>query len=399
MFDGLTIDRCSGKPVSLQIAQFVRRRIADSDLLPGDKFPTTQDFGRKIGVGPHTIRQAMKYLEKEGLVKSTPRLGTIVCDKAFEIIKGREQNAVEMPFDSARLIKRVGVVGLIQDTGNGRLRYCVETAEGITQECERLGIMAIVLPTVMIKMTAEQMFEELVRVDCQGLIWAHNDLPEDETAIDYVSQHGIKVIFRRRCQGNDGRPCIDADYESAGYRTGLYFNSIGIKELLVFSHFDFNTAELRPTTYAYPTRIKPGMVRAFEHNYLKPDIEVHVHRSEDEQTSERIFSKLRRTPPTKGIIFTNGYQLLNYLSQTGDEGRELLAQFKIVAISNLTINYQLRPFVAGLDLMVLVDNFKEAGRLLVGNLMGMLDGYFNSATTTLVNVDFMKFSDSFNYSK
>ncbi len=395
MFDGLTIDRCSGKPVSLQIAQYVRCKIADSDLLPGEKFPTTQDFGRQIGVGPHTVRQAMKHLEQEGLVKSTPRLGTVVCDRAFEIVKGRDHDSVESAVNFRKL-NRIGIVGLIQDVGNQRMRYCVETAEGIAQECERLGIMAILLPNMIINMSAEQIFEELVRVECQGLIWAHNSLPKDETVFDYISQRGIKVIFRRRCQGNDGRPCIDVDYESAGYRTGQYFYSLGIKELLVFSHFDFNTADLEPTTYAYPTRIKPGIVRAFEHNYLKPDIDVHVHRSEDEQVSERIYNKLVHTPASKGIIFTNGYQLLNYLCHTGSRGEEVLREFKTVAISNLTINYKLRPYVSGLDLMVLVDNFKETGRLLVGNLMGMLDGYFDCATTTLVNVDFVKFSDSFN---
>jgi len=398
MFKGLTIDRCSGKPVSLQIANYVRGKIANSDLLPGEKFPTTQEFGRQIGVGPHTVRQAMKHLEQEGLVKSTPRLGTIVCDSAMNIVVQKEHRQDVSVSGSGKSLRRIGVVGLVQKV-DPMIRYCGETAEGITQECERLGIMAVVLPNVVINMTGAQIYAELCRFECEGLIWSHNCLPADPSAIDYISQCGIKVIFRRRSQINDGRSCIDADYETAGYKTGQYFYNHGIKELLIFSHFDFNTADLEPSIYCYPTRIKPGIVRSFENNYLTPAIEVNVYKNELPEVSERIYAKLTQTSASKGIIFTNGYQLLNYLSHTGSEGRELLEKFKTVAISNLTINHKLRPYVTGLDLMVLVDNFKEAGRLLVGNLMGMLDGYFDSATTTLVNVDLMKFEESFNETK
>ncbi len=112
MFKELTIDRCSGKPVSLQIANYVRGKIANSDLMPGEKFPTTQDFGRQIGVGPHTVRAAMKHLEQEGLVKSTPRLGTIVCESGFNSVQ-RERGQDVHSHDTAKLLRRIGVVGLV----------------------------------------------------------------------------------------------------------------------------------------------------------------------------------------------------------------------------------------------------------------------------------------------
>lgn len=397
MFNGLTIDRCSGKPVSLQIANYVRCKIASSDLLPGEKFPTTQEFGRQIGVGPHTVRQAMKHLEQQGLVKSTPRLGTIVCESALDIVQNDfVQNGKAS--DTGKSLRRIGVIGLVQKV-NPQIRYCGETAEGITQECERLGISAVVLPNSIISMKAAQIYNELCRINCEGLIWAHNYMPEDPAAFDYITGRGIKVIFRRRSQINDGRPCIDADYETAGYKTGQYFYGNGIKKLLIFSHFDFNTADMEPNIYGYPTRIKPGLVRAYENNYITSDIEVHVYKSELEEVSEQIHGVLEQTSDDKGVIFTNGYQLLNYLRYFGGEGGRLLSKFKTVAISNLTINYKLRPYAANLDLMILQDNFKETGRLLVGNLMGMLDGYFDCATTTLVNVELIKFEDSFEDTK
>ncbi len=394
MFRELIIDRSSGRPVSLQIADYVKSKISDGRFAPGSKFLTTQEFVKKVGVGPHTVRQAMKHLEEEGLVKSKPRLGTVICENAFQLITQRGQAVPDEKPQTCKVLKRIGVIGLVQKVDSA-IRYCVETAEGITQESERLGIVVVVLPNMLINMKAAEIYEELRRIGCEGLIWAHNFLPDDPDAIDYICSRGIKVIFRRRSQKNDGRSCIDADYESAGYKTGQYFCGSGIKELLIFSHFDFNAVELVPNFYGYPTRIKSGIVRAYEHNYKPFDIEVCVNKTEEEQTSAAIYDKLRQTSVEKGIVFTNGYQLLNYLKYCGDEGREILAKFKTVAISNLTINYKLRPYVEGLEIMVLVDNFKEAGRLLVGNLMGMVNGYFDSATTTLVNVDFVKFEESF----
>ncbi|MFI4911047.1 MAG: GntR family transcriptional regulator [Sedimentisphaeraceae bacterium JB056] len=395
MFEQLTIDRCSGKPVSSQIAHFVKQQIANNELSPGDKFPTTQEFVKNIGVGPHTVRQAMKALEKEGLVRCTPRLGTVVCEKAYNIVSNNTDDAVIVDTVVTPKFRRIGVLGLFQKVTNGGMRYCVETAEGITSECERLGVTAIILPNKLQNMKAQEIYQELMGLGCEGLIWMYTERPDDPILFDYLNEKGIKIIFKRRSQANDGRPCIDADYETAGYKTGQYFHENGIKDLLVFSHFDFNTADAGIKLQSCPTMLKSGLLRAYEHNYLEPNIEVNVHINEDTDTSKRIYSKLCQIPDTTGVIFTNGYQLLNYLSHNGLQGYELLRTFKIVAVSNLTINYQLRPFVNGLDLMVLVDNFKESGKLIVGNLIGMLEGYFDSGATTLTGVDFSSFEDSF----
>jgi DNA-binding transcriptional regulator YhcF (GntR family) len=394
MFDGLTIDRCSGRPVSLQIAEFVKGKIACSDIIPGDKFPTTQEFVKSVGVGPHTVRQAMKTLEKEGIVRCTPRLGTVVCDSAYNIVSECNGLNVSVKTNPEVKIRRIAVVGLVQKVGQIK-RYCVETAEGITSECDRLGVSVVVMPDILSELNAADIYAELKSLGCEGVVWTDSKMPADPQTFDYLNDRGMKLMFRRRSQSNDGRPCIDADYDSAGYRTGQYFYQNGIKDILFFSHFDFNTSDIDLQQQGCPTMLKSGLMRAFEHNYLEPNTEVNVHRNEDEDVSRRIYSKLCQTPATTGIIFTNGYQLLNYLTHNGLQGYELLRTFKTVAVSNLTINYKLRKLVSGLDLMVLVDNFKETGKLLVGNLMGMLEGYFDSGTTTLVNVDFVKFDDSF----
>ena len=128
MLSELIIDRKSGKPVSLQIAHFVRAKIHGKQLSPGDKLPTTQELTGRFGVGTHTIRQAMSMLEEEGLVKSTPRLGTVVSDapSSKSLLNGNGKN-------DAPVTRCVAVFGLVQQSdSNDRLRR--ETAEGYFSE-------------------------------------------------------------------------------------------------------------------------------------------------------------------------------------------------------------------------------------------------------------------------
>ncbi|MFI4911593.1 MAG: winged helix-turn-helix domain-containing protein [Sedimentisphaeraceae bacterium JB056] len=395
MFSELTIDRGCGQPVSLQMAKFVKDKIANGTLASGEKIPTTKEIVKSVGVGPHTVRQAMKRLEQEDIVKCTPKLGTVICEDAVEIIMDSNPTAeVENKTSLPKRFETIGVIGLVQKVDSG-VRYCVETAEGITNECTRLGVAAVVLPDEIINMTASEICDVLKAYRCNGLIWSHNSLPQDKTVFDVLDQHGIKTIFRRRGQFNDDRSSIDTDYDSAGYKTGQYFSQNSISNLLIFSHFDFNTAHNDFDCQFYPKMLRSGIQRAFEHNDIDSNIEVDINLNEDKKASQRIHSRLCHLPDNTGVIFTNGFQLLNYLNHTGPEGYELLRKFKVVSISNLAINVELRGVADGLDLMVLIDNFKNTGKMLVSNLMGMLKGYYHSGTTTLTSVDFKHFGDLF----
>lgn len=379
----LVIDRRSGKPVSKQIAQYVRAKIYNQELLPGDKLPTTQEMMEQFGVGTHTIRQAMMSLQNEGLVKSTQGIGTLV--NRFP----RIQDAAN---DSLKSIttKLIAVVGLLQDVGDSS-RFRQESAKGIISECGRLGVDVLVLHNRFSAKTPAQVYDYLVSHECRGVIYSGSIFSEE--TIDYLVSKGINAITHRRFRGNDGRLCIESDYDNAGYKVGAYFCKHRCEEIVIFSHFEWNCSMGKAILNGYPLSIKHGITRAFEMNGTEHTIGLHVDCEETKETSKKIVAKLRSLPKRTGLVFTNGYQLLNVLKDFGKEAHDLLSGRKIVIVSNKTVNLELKEHIGNLDVMVLVDPYEAIGRHLVGKLLGVMEGFMANNTATLIDIDFISFAE------
>ena len=78
------IDRTSGLPLYLQIAEQLRARIVAGSLRPGDALPTEFDLKDQYGVSRATVRQALDTLEREGLIYREQGRGTFVAHPAVE---------------------------------------------------------------------------------------------------------------------------------------------------------------------------------------------------------------------------------------------------------------------------------------------------------------------------
>ncbi|MFF7176928.1 TetR/AcrR family transcriptional regulator C-terminal domain-containing protein [Streptomyces sp. NPDC008121] len=71
-----------GDPPYLQIAAAIRRRVADGELAPGDRVPSTRRIAAEWGVALATATKALTTLRLEGLVEARPRIGTVVAGTA-----------------------------------------------------------------------------------------------------------------------------------------------------------------------------------------------------------------------------------------------------------------------------------------------------------------------------
>jgi DNA-binding transcriptional regulator YhcF (GntR family) len=79
-------------PPYLRIVAEIRRRIADGDLTPGDRVPSTRQITREWGVALGTATKALTTLRHEGLVDARPRVGHVVAAPA-----GSETSAPRRP--------------------------------------------------------------------------------------------------------------------------------------------------------------------------------------------------------------------------------------------------------------------------------------------------------------
>jgi GntR family transcriptional regulator len=72
------LDATSGVATYLQLVQQVRQALQLGLLEPGDQLPTAQQVVAKLAINPNTVLKAYRDLEREGLVRPRPGLGTFV---------------------------------------------------------------------------------------------------------------------------------------------------------------------------------------------------------------------------------------------------------------------------------------------------------------------------------
>jgi DNA-binding GntR family transcriptional regulator len=66
------------RPVWIQVAEAIERRIHDGTYPPRTPIPSIVRIEQEFGVGKNTARHVVRYLADEGLVRPVPSMGTFV---------------------------------------------------------------------------------------------------------------------------------------------------------------------------------------------------------------------------------------------------------------------------------------------------------------------------------
>ena len=72
------LDTAAGVATYLQLVQQVHQALQLGLLEPGDQLPTAQQVVAKLAINPNTVLKAYRDLEREGLVRARPGLGTFI---------------------------------------------------------------------------------------------------------------------------------------------------------------------------------------------------------------------------------------------------------------------------------------------------------------------------------
>ena len=75
------LDPASGVPTYVQLVQQVHQALHLGLLAPGDRLPTAQHVVSALAINPNTVLKAYRDLEREGLVRARPGLGTFVVGR------------------------------------------------------------------------------------------------------------------------------------------------------------------------------------------------------------------------------------------------------------------------------------------------------------------------------
>jgi GntR family transcriptional regulator len=75
------LDPSSGVATYQQLVQQVHQALQLGLLEPGDRLPTAQQVVASLAINPNTVLKAYRDLEREGLVRPRPGLGTFVVGR------------------------------------------------------------------------------------------------------------------------------------------------------------------------------------------------------------------------------------------------------------------------------------------------------------------------------
>ncbi len=134
-----TIDKESGIPVYLQLKARLEDEIARGELFPGKRIPSENELSRRYGIHRHTVRNSLRKLAEEGVLRSTPGSGWFVTPSGERTL-------------------RIGIVGnmmlngykiLLEPMPRGAEASDCETFEldrdNLERQCRELAIDAVVI--------------------------------------------------------------------------------------------------------------------------------------------------------------------------------------------------------------------------------------------------------------
>lgn len=88
-------DRSSPLPLYHQIAERIRRAIAQGELQPGDRLEPLREAAQRLGVHHHTVRHAYAELAREGLLHSDGPKGTHIASGAHPRAVSKRESLAE----------------------------------------------------------------------------------------------------------------------------------------------------------------------------------------------------------------------------------------------------------------------------------------------------------------
>ena len=113
-----SIELRPGLPVAEQILFAVKKAVVAGQLRPGDKFPSVRALSQELKVNPNTAHKVVAALVAEGVLVTTPAVGSIVAEREPG---SRKERAELLGADLERLVVEARRLGLELDDVQGAL--------------------------------------------------------------------------------------------------------------------------------------------------------------------------------------------------------------------------------------------------------------------------------------
>jgi GntR family transcriptional regulator len=121
-----SIELKPGFPVAEQILFAVKKAVVAGQLGPGDKFPSVRVLSQELKINPNTAHKVVASLVSEGVLVTTPAVGSVVADRE---LGGRKERAELLGAELERVVVEAKKLGLALD----------EVQAGLAAHWKKLG--------------------------------------------------------------------------------------------------------------------------------------------------------------------------------------------------------------------------------------------------------------------
>lgn len=107
-----SIELRPGLPVAEQILFAVKKAVVAGKLKPGDKFPSVRVLSQELRINPNTAHKVVASLVAEGVLVTTPAVGSIVAEPEAG---GRRERTELLGADLERVVVEARKLGIPLD--------------------------------------------------------------------------------------------------------------------------------------------------------------------------------------------------------------------------------------------------------------------------------------------
>ncbi|MEO6569684.1 MAG: GntR family transcriptional regulator [Opitutaceae bacterium] len=121
-----SIELKAGLPVAEQILYAVKKAVVTGQLRAGDKFPSVRVLSQELKINPNTAHKVVAALVNEGVLVTTPAIGSVVAERE---LGGRKERAELLGAELEWLVVEAKKLGLTLD----------EVQSGLAAHWKKLG--------------------------------------------------------------------------------------------------------------------------------------------------------------------------------------------------------------------------------------------------------------------
>ena len=378
MLGSLEPVRYKSSSPSERVVELIISQIASKKVRPGEKLPPIREFGKAIGVGNYSVRQAISKLTKEGVLDTVRGSGTYVRNQANVSHSGRQAHKTRT---------FCVIAAFCHEDIQIKLSHPV-TVASILDECKNLNAQGRLLSPNIDILSLEEILSEITDRSYDGVIWLY-PTSEHWPIVKALHKQGIPIAITSHSSYPVDVPAVQGNEVGAAYQIGQQLARESYRKVVLLSAEEQAGGNVRDVRSGLHIGMKIGLLNAYEEAGAPSPELVFIKYGQDNYI-EKLTEAVAGLDAHTCLMIANTMEFRSYFQKDPDRVTAMLQGKKLIISSSQQEYQSLSGLAEKVEFSVQVYPYERIGRAVVHKLNNGIDGNFND-TVTLVNGVFKKY--------